>query len=492
MKTSAEIMAHYRKISILSTALELVGWDMETYMPPGAAPLRGEQLGLLSEIHHREMTRQDFVDASLSFDTSKLADQDRKQMVRLQEEIQLSRVHSPEFISKREEARVKTQRVWHEAKKKKDFKIVRDALGDLVKIQRDWAQAVKDSAHMKSKYGHRSLYEIHMDQFEPGQPSADVRRVLSELGVGLKKLLPEILAKQKSGAASKTAFAMKTEKQQDLCHNLSTRLGFDFQKGRLDRSAHPFCGGSPGDVRITVRYDESDLTESLYGLIHETGHALYEQGLPEANLRTPCGRAVSLGFHESQSRFMENQIGRSPAFCDFLAKLIHVTPAKVTSHIHQIEKSFIRTESDEVSYNLHILLRMAIEEDLMEGKLSVKDLPERWNSDFKDLFGIKVPNDSLGCMQDIHWYGGAFGYFPTYSLGNLIAAELFALYTKEYPRWKTSVKNGQFRDTKKFLNERVHSLAGFDDSPTTLKKIIGKSIPDPQVFLTYLRDRYLP
>ena len=189
---------------------------------------------------------------------------------------------------------------------------------------------------------------------------------------------------------------------------------------------------------------------------------------------------------------MENQIGRSPAFCDFLAKLIHVTPAKVTSHIHQIEKSFIRTESDEVSYNLHILLRMAIEEDLMEGKLSVKDLPERWNSDFKDLFGIKVPNDSLGCMQDIHWYGGAFGYFPTYSLGNLIAAELFALYTKEYPRWKTSVKNGQFRDTKKFLNERVHSLAGFDDSPTTLKKIIGKSIPDPQVFLTYLRDRYLP
>jgi carboxypeptidase Taq len=492
---SQDVLTHYRKASLLSSVQALAGWDMETYMPRGATDLRGRQLGLLSEIHHREMTRPDFVRAVLESDPSRMSGGARSQMIRLQDEVRIAQAHSPDFISRREELRVKCQGIWHEAKSKRRFALVAPALTELVEIEREWADRVRSSPALRQKYSGSSLYEVHLDQYEPGQSADAVRGGLHGLGAGLKKLLPRIIERQgkasrKKGSGSRR-MAMPTPRQRELCEQVASALGFDFSRGRLDVSAHPFCGGSPRDVRMTVRHDEKDFTSALYSLIHETGHALYEQGLPEESLDTPCGRAISLGFHESQSRFMENQLGRSDAFIAFISRKTGIPAEQLAAHLRKVELSHIRTESDEVTYNLHILLRMRIEEDLIEGRLRVNELPERWNADFRELFGIRVPHDALGCLQDIHWYGGAFGYFPTYSIGNLIAAELFARFSGENPKWAQAIRRGSFAGIVEFLRDRVHRRAAFDNSPDSLVKVIGRSMPDPTVFLAYLEERYL-
>ncbi len=485
-----EILRHYQKASLLSSVQALAGWDMETYMPKGATEQRGRQLGLLSELHHREMTRPDFVRSVLDCDPGTLTGSLKSQLSRLKDEVQLAQAHSPEFVARREELRVKCQGIWHEARAKRRFSLVSATLAELVEVEREWAERVRSAPGLQNKYASSSLYEVHLDQYEPGQAAADVRRALQAMGEGLRGILARTAPIQRTSKTAKR-LSMSLPRQQELCGQVASALGFDLSKGRIDVSAHPFCGGSPRDVRMTVRHDLDDFTGALYSLIHETGHALYEQGLPEESLDTPCGRAVSLGFHESQSRFMENQIGRSDPFITYVSKKTGVSAKRLSSHLRRVERGFIRTESDEVTYNLHILLRMQIEEDLIEGRLRVSDLPARWNADFKQIFGLKVPNDALGCLQDIHWYGGAFGYFPTYSIGNLIAAELFSLFRKHTPRWSGAVAAGRFSGVLGFLRGRVHGLAGFDNSPDSLMRVIGKRMPDPRVFLEYLEERYL-
>jgi carboxypeptidase Taq len=305
-------------------------------------------------------------------------------------------------------------------------------------------------------------------------------------------LLLDAVAKSKtSGSFEVTGFRMSVDDQRKLVAEISKALGFDFERGRLDTSVHPFCGGSPDDVRMTTRYSEDDFTESLYGVIHETGHAIYEQNLPPETRYTPCGVAASFGVHESQSRFMENQIGRPRASMRFLSKKTGLDPDLLYEQLNRVERSYIRTEADELTYNLHILLRTELEEALIEREIQVKDLPERWRERFKNYFGLEIPNDSLGVLQDVHWYGGTFGYFPSYSLGNLLAAELFSDFRKAEPDWESHVEKGDFATITRFLRERVHSRAAFENSPETMRTALKGRELGAQAFLSYLKEKFL-
>jgi carboxypeptidase Taq len=242
---------------------------------------------------------------------------------------------------------------------------------------------------------------------------------------------------------------------------------------------------------MTTRYREDDATDAVWSTIHEAGHALYEQNLPQSLLGLPCGSAASMGVHESQSRFYENQIAKSMPFCQWIAPDFGVSPQELYAVLNRVQKSFIRVDADEVTYNLHVYLRFELEERLMEGKLAVKDLEEAWNEAFRGTFGMTPPSTLQGVLQDTHWYGGAFGYFPTYSLGNLLAAELFGLYQAQFPDWQDQVRQGSFVHIREFMNQNVHSLASLDDSPATMQKILGGRLPNPDTLVNYFRTKFL-
>jgi carboxypeptidase Taq len=277
-------------------------------------------------------------------------------------------------------------------------------------------------------------------------------------------------------------------------------IGFDLEAGRLDTTAHPFCSRlAPYDTRLTTRYDPHDFTNSFFGVLHETGHGLYEQGLPQDRHGLPSGTAVSLGIHESQSRLWENQVGRSRAFWEhwlpraqhYFPSLASWTPEAITRAVNQAERSFIRVEADEVTYDLHIMLRFDIERRLFEHQLTVDDIPEAWNATFKDLTGLDISSDRQGCLQDIHWSLGAFGYFPTYSLGNLNAAQLFSAALEQSPGISTDLERGQYASLLHWLREHVHAHGSRYLPDDLMIRATGRP-PEAAPYLDHLRSRYLP
>ncbi len=490
MEKADEVLNHYKKISILESIQAQLEWDMETMMPKDSVDLRSEQMQTLSGLIFEKESDPKYVDSVFSFSLPAFPESLReKQLKRLQKELHKRLCLDVAFVSRQTELRVAAVDLWKKAKANNDFSIVKDILEDLVGVQREWAERLKSAPALKAEYTAKSLYDIHLDAFEPGMPSEFLRKKLQELGSKTKEILPLILEKQKE-SSEKTSFAMTFERQKELSQVLARTLGYDFSRGRLDSAVHPFCGGSPGDTRITTRYNEKDFSDCFYSVIHETGHALYEQGLPTHLRHTPCGRAASFGIHESQSRLLENQIGRSRAFCAYLATLVGIDEKVLFKHFNTVQKSFIRTESDELTYNLHILLRMEIEEDLLHGKIRVKDLPEVWNERFKDLFALTVPSSSQGVLQDTHWYSGLFGYFPTYSIGNILAAQLFSNFKKTYGDWESKVASGNFQDLRTYLNHAVHSQAGLGNSPETIQKAVGGDL-HVGPFIDYIREKYV-
>ena len=286
--------------------------------------------------------------------------------------------------------------------------------------------------------------------------------------------------------------------QERFCEAISSRMGFDFEGGRMDSSTHPFSAGLwPGDTRFTTRFDDKDPFSCLYAVMHETGHALYEQGLDRAHRFTPRGAAVSLGVHESQSRFWENQIGRTAAFWDVALPLFYEEfpeapqwDSQTMNRIaNKVEKGFVRVEADEVTYNLHVMLRYEIEKKLFNGDLAVEDLTNAWNSMFSEWFGVEVPEDRLGCLQDIHWSMGAFGYFPTYTLGNLYAAQLLEAMRHDLGDIDAVISSGDWSPMLDWLRPRIHQR-GSQVTPSKLIEDATGKAPTPEPFLDYLEQKY--
>jgi carboxypeptidase Taq len=484
-----QILSEYRKIATLGSISSLLGWDQEALMPEGGLTLRQDQLALLSTLSHQRMTAPAFVDAILSSESPS------PHIARLKLDVAKQRALDSEFVEKFSRASVECVEVWKKARAAKDFEIVRPHLEELIKLNRERLVAFRKDPILSKRFAGLSDYEVLLGEYDPGLKAETVRSLLKELATGLQARIPRILEKQKSRAVEREAALplckMAIDEQRKLLNRVLDAIGFERKHGRIDESTHPFCGGSEDDVRMTTRYREEDFTDSLSGAIHECGHALYEQGLPRETLRTPCGRTDSFAIHESQSRLYENFVGRSKPFFEFIAPLAQRSVKNLDLIFNWVQLSNIRVDADEVTYNLHIVLRMELEEKLINGYMDVKDLPAAWRRRFKELFGYELSDDSQGCLQDIHWYGGSFGYFPSYSLGNLLSAELFAEYEKTDRDWATRAAQGDYKRLREFLRERVHAQASFEDAPTRIRKMLSGRDLGVKAFLDHIDRKYL-
>ena len=385
------------------------------------------------------------------------------------------------------------EKVWREARRAADFARVRQPLEEVVRLVREAAAALAPALGL-------SPYDALMDGFQRGLRAADVAPVFADYELFLRRALPqaeERQARQPPPLRPQGPFPVAT--QEALCRRLSERLGLDFNHARLDRSAHPFSGGTRTDVRITTRYDEADFASAVLAVVHETGHALYERGLPAAFDRQPVGEAAGMATHESQSLIVEMQACRSDAFLAWLGPELHAAfggdaapyqAANLARLWRRVERGFIRVDADEMTYPAHVILRFRLEQALVAGDLAVADLPGAWNDGFAALLGMPPPDDARGCLQDIHWYDGAFGYFPSYTLGAMAAAQLMAAARREVPGLDAALGRGDLSPLLGWLRAKVHglgSLLGFND---LLRAATGKPL-DPADFEAHLTARYL-
>lgn len=483
-------LAHYRKTALLNSVGSVAHWDTEVYMPEGGAEIRGEQLGVMAGFIHQLKTDSKYVDLvfGLSEDNYS-APVDKTQVKLLKKDLLRMRSLPEKLIVRSAELKTAANQNWIKARSEKNFNLVKNDLKELIAIEQEVAQRWKEDTNLKKYYSGKSLYEILVDQYEPEFPIAKMRSLLANLAEETRIILPLILEKSRA-KYSMASFAKSEAWQYEFSKKTIEAMGFNLKRGRLDKSVHPFCSNVQSDVRLTIRYNMQDYSDCLGSAMHEAGHGIYEQNLPKELYFTPAGETTSLGVHESQSRFWENMIGRSLAFCNWFSKVAEVPAQDLYARLNHVEPSFIRTESDEVTYNLHIYIRMLIEEQLIEGKLNVDSVVDIWNENYHKYLGIEVTDPSVGILQDMHWFNGAFGYFPTYSLGNIFSAALMQRLEKEHSNWQEKVEKGEFQFIREFLTTNVHNkastISGYD-----IMKQVSSAEPSEQPLMNYFKNKYL-
>jgi carboxypeptidase Taq len=491
----ARLEQRFRRLSALQEAAGMLHWDMSTVMPDGGRPARAEQLATLGVVCHEILTDPE---------TGALLDEAEGQAGGLTDwqranlgEMRRGHTHATALDSGLVEAMSKAatacEAVWREARPKADFAQVYPLLSEVLNLARQAAAAKADKLGC-------SPYEALMDQYEPGAREADIDCVFADYGAFLPEFLPRVLehqARRTQPVEPKGPFPQPVQKE--LAKRVMQGLGFDFAHGRLDESIHPFCGGVPEDVRITTRYSEDHFVQALMGVIHETGHALYERNLPADWRLQPVGQARGMTVHESQSLLMEMQAARSAHFCRHLSGLLRETfpgddealsAANLQRIYNRVQPGFIRVDADEVTYPAHVILRYQIEKALFRGDLELADVPGVWNAEFKKLLGLDVPSDREGCLQDVHWYDGAFGYFPCYSLGAMTAAQLFEAACQAHPEIPAEIEQGRFATLQGWLKANVHGLGSSLSTPEIVTRATGRPL-DVGVFKRHLERRYL-
>ncbi len=491
----AELERRFGRMSAVNRAGAILNWDRSTMMPDGASEDRADQLATLGVIAHEIMVAPDMAELLQRAEEGRAA-LDAWRAANLSE-MRHAWAHQSALPGDLVEARTRAssacEMAWREAKKNADFKSLLPTLGEVLTVTRRTAEAKAAALGV-------SLYDALLDEYEPGGRSVRIDALFAELRAFLPDLLGRVLERQrKEPAPLPLEGPFPTDAQRRLGEELIRIIGFDFTHGRLDVSAHPFTGGTADDVRITTRYDEKDFARALMGVLHETGHALYEAGLPRDWRRQPVGNARGMVLHESQSLLMEMQACRGRSFIDFAAPRMRAAfgksgPAWDGANIHRIytrvAPGFIRVDADEVTYPLHIVLRYRLERAMLAGDLALADLPGAWNDGMRELLGIVPPDDALGCLQDIHWPDGSIGYFPTYTLGALAAAQLFAAVRKAVPGLLDAIGKGDFAPLLGWLRANVHgkgSIAGTDE-------ILAQATGSPlgvSTFKAHLETRYL-
>jgi carboxypeptidase Taq len=496
MKTAySELETHFHRLYALRYGLSVLQWDMSAMMPPGGAEARAEQMAALQVVCHGILT------APVVGDLLDRAESDRVNLDEWQQanlaEMRRQWIHATALDARLVEAISKacsaSEQLWRKARPAADFALVKPALAEVL-------ARVREAAEAKAAKLGVSPYDALLDEYEPGGRAAEIDVVFDDLAAFLPGFRARVLEHQaRQGAPVKPAGPFPVEKQRALGERLMRALGFDFDHGRLDTSLHPFCGGMPDDVRITTRYDEKDFVQALMGVIHETGHALYERGLPPDWRHQPVGQARGMSVHESQSLLMEMQACRSRSFLEFLAPLLRETfsgngPAWSTDNLYRVytrvQPDYIRVEADEVTYPAHVILRYRLERALIAGEMTLDDLPAAWNAGMKELLGIVPPSDREGCLQDIHWYDGAWGYFPTYTLGAMTAAQLFDAARRAKPEIPDAIGKGDFTPLLGWLRGNVHGQGSRLSTRELLTRATGRPL-DPAVFKRHLEQRYL-
>jgi carboxypeptidase Taq len=487
-----ELHDRFTRMAHVGEALAILDWDAQTMMPEGAAEARAAHTATLRSIAHGMLTDAAIKGLLDAAEDEALDDWQRANLHEMRRDWIHAAALPAKLVEDLSHACSATEQVWRTARPAADFAAVRPALTELLRI-------VREVAKIKSQALGVSPYDALLDQNEPGLRSATLDPLFADLAAFIPGFLAEVMKHQpQSVTPPKGPFPI--ERQRALGVEMMGKMGFDFHYGRLDVSRHPFMSGTPDDARITTRYDEKDFMRSLMGVLHETGHALYELGLPKDWRGQPVGRPRSTGVHESQSLIMEMQACRSKGFVAHLAPLAAAAfervgepgwdGATLWNAMMRVQPSFIRVDADEVTYPAHVILRYRLEKAMVSGEMEVGDLPAAWNEGMQELLGILPPDDRLGCLQDIHWYCGGFGYFPGYTLGAMTAAQLFDAARRAHPDLESRIAQGDFTPLRTWLGAHVHGLGSRYSVDDLIRRATGRSL-DAGVFKDHLRRRYL-
>ena len=493
-----DLLDHQRRTALLGSAAGLLGWDQEVLMPPGAVSHRAAQLAELARVTHARAT-----DPAVGrwLDICKAEgvgadDPASAEAVNLREwrrgydrATRLPSALAVETAALQSTA----QAAWAQARHANDFAGFAEPLARTVELARRKADALNPDGRFAEPW------DALAESYEPGLRAAEVERVFAALIPPLKEVTEALIDAQAArGEPADLRRHVPRTVQEPFFRDVLRAVGFNFDRGRLDSSAHPFCSGShPTDVRLTTHYDEHDIIDGLSSALHEAGHGMYEQGLPAAHAYTPRGGSIGLAIHESQSRLWENHVGRSPAFWRWaLPKLNAATgdafdgldPATLCDAINRVAPGLIRIEADEATYHQHIAIRFDLERRMLDGRLATADLPDAWRAAYADRLGVAVPDDARGCLQDIHWSMGALGYFPTYTLGSLYAAQLFDAAERDLGPQADAFAAGDFTPLRRWLNTHIHEPGHTWDAETLCTRVTGNPL-DPTHFLNHLRSR---
>ncbi|HNY29667.1 MAG TPA: carboxypeptidase M32 [Fibrobacteria bacterium] len=489
MSAYDRLIAYLKETDHLGAASRLLQWDQETGMPPKGETVRAEMQATFARLLH-EKTVSPVLSDLLEASRQEATDSDRSRQLELVgRSVERSRKVPASLVEELASATSLGQQVWARARKTSDFETFLPHLERVVELRRQEGSCIAPEGG--------TPYDGLLSDYERGLRTDDWTKLFAQLEAELPALAAEAIergASRQEGLGRLDAFRgpFPAELQMDLCRKLAAAIGYDFEGGRLDLSAHPFSETVHlGDSRITTRVSSDDLGGAVFSTLHETGHALYEQGLPEALVGTPLGSFASMAVHESQSRLWENIVGRSDGFWQdqwnvvsgVFPKLGVVGPERWAERSRWVRRTLVRTESDEVTYNLHVLVRFRLEKAMIQGDLAARDLPGEWNRAYRDLLGVEPANHAEGCMQDVHWSAGMFGYFPTYTLGNLLSAQL---HSAAQSQGRTSSR----ADLLAWLRENIHVHGSRWETPELIRRATGKE-PSASDFLAYLRGRYL-
>lgn len=490
----AELSAHFGRVAALSNAVGILQWDSDVMMPKGAAGTRAESTALLHVLRHAMVTDARIGDwlGAAEEDTG-LGQWERANLREIRRIWTVETALPADLVEASSKAISASEMAWRQARADADFAGLLPYLSEVLKLQREIGRAKGERLGL-------SPYDALLNDYEPGGRSAKIDALFDDLAGFLPGFLDEVLAAQARRPATPAPqgpFAI--EAQRGLGLQMMAALGYDFERGRLDISTHPFCGGADNDVRITTRYDETDFSRALMGVLHETGHALYEQGRPQAWMNQPVGHARGMSLHESQSLLVEMQACRSREFIGFAAPKMREAfagsgPAweadALWRRYTQVERGLIRVDADEVTYPAHVILRYRIEKALIADEMPLSELPSAWNEQMRELLGVVPPDARLGCLQDIHWPSGGWGYFPTYTLGAMTAAQIFEAACKAEPDTLPGIGRGDFTPLVGWLRANIHGLGSLYETDELLTRATGRPL-DAGVFKAHLKRRYL-
>ena len=488
-----QLQALLAEVADLNGATAVLSWDQQTYMPPGGVEARGNQIATLSSLAHSKFVSEEvgaLLDDLVPYAESLDPDSNEACLIRVTQRDYLKQTKVPsEYVAEWSKITTLAQSAWEEARKEDDFPHFQPHLEKIVEMRRQYADFF-------SPYDH--VYDPLLDDFEYGMKTADVEEIFSKLRPKQVELIKAISEKPQVDDSFLYEF-YDGEKQWEFGEGVITKYGYDWNCGRQDKSAHPFTTHfGVGDVRITTRVDENFMNTALFGTLHEAGHAIYEQGISPELERSPLAGGASLAIHESQSRMYENLLGRSYDFWVhfypqlqkiFSTQLGNVDLDTFYKGVNKVEPSLIRVEADEATYNLHVMLRLELEIALMEGNLKVADLPGAWNERMDEYLGVVPPNDADGVLQDVHWSYGILGYFPTYSLGNLVSNQLWEKINQDIPKLPSQVQKGDFSELLIWLRENVHRHGSKFEPQDLVQRIVGSPI-NPEPYLKYLNEKF--
>jgi carboxypeptidase Taq len=488
----AELVGLVKRSATLDSVGSLLGWDEQVNLPPGAADQRAMQWAALSAVQHQAASEPRIGQSLQALEAGRL-DRDQQAIVRqARRDYDRATKLPAAFVEEKAIQGSRGYHAWARARKENDF------ASYIPVLEKNLELAKREAAYL----GHGdAAYDYMIDKHDPGMNAAVIARLFAELKQGLVPLGRQIAgspvaARARAAAAGLKGFSL--EGQRMFLREVTEKLGFDYTRGRIDVSLHPFCSGTGSDVRLTTRYKEDQPLDALYSAIHETGHGLYEQGLPTDHLGTALGIAAGMAVHESQSRLWENQVARSRGFWRYFeprwrglfpAQTQGVSSEELYLAMNAVEPTLIRVDADEVTYNLHIILRFEIEQRLFTGQLQVRDLPKAWREASRELIGLEPANDAEGVLQDVHWSDGSFGYFPSYCLGNMMAAQLWYRVLALRPGIEEDFARGDFSWLLRWLRENVHTQGRRLGTLELVCQVTGEDL-SPRALLRYLRERY--